>query len=67
MEDTDRKMRAMQQAFWMSLSEEERLRRCGRLFSTAKRFAEQRAPDHLSAEDKKRFVFKELYGFERPF
>ena len=67
MEDTDRKMRALQQRHWMSLTEEERLRRCGRLFSVAKRAAESRAPNGLSAEDRKRFVFKELYGFERPY
>jgi hypothetical protein len=60
-------MRARQQAYWMSLTEEERLRRCGRLFETAKRFAAERAPVGLSAEERERFVFKELYGFERPF
>ncbi|MBV9217050.1 MAG: hypothetical protein JO053_12825 [Acidobacteria bacterium] len=60
-------MRARQQAYWMSLSEEERLRRCGRLFATAKRFAEERAPKGLSTEERKRFVFRELYGYDRPY
>jgi hypothetical protein len=50
----------------MQLSVDERLRRCGELFALAKRFAEQRAPAGLSNEEKTRFVFKELYGFEFP-
>ncbi|MCC7308152.1 MAG: hypothetical protein IT173_11345 [Acidobacteria bacterium] len=67
MEDTNREMRAMQQKFWMSLTEEERLRRCGRLFSLAKIAADERAPKDLKGEDRKRFIFKELYGFDRPY
>lgn len=59
-------MRALQQAYWMSISEEERLRRCGGLFAMAKQFIEARAPRGLSEAEKKRFVFKELYGFEMP-
>lgn len=66
MEDSNQEMRAIQQAYWMSLSEEERFRRCGELFSLARRFAEARAPDGLSSEEMKRFVFKEFYGFEMP-
>ena len=66
MEDTDREMRARQQAYWMSLSEEERYRRCGRMFQMVKRFAEARAPFDLTEEEKKRFVFRELYGFDMP-
>jgi len=50
----------------MSLSEEERYRRCGRMFQMTKRFAESRAPEGLDEEEKKRFVFRELYGFEMP-
>ncbi len=59
-------MRAIQQAYWMSLSEEERLRRCGRLFATAKQFVEARAPLGIGALEKKLFVFKEMYGFDMP-
>jgi hypothetical protein len=56
----------MQQAYWMSLSEEERLRRCGELFALAKLTAEERARADFSHEEKKRFVFSELYGFDMP-
>ena len=66
MEDTSEEVRALQQAYWMSLSEEERYRRCGRMFQMTKRFVEARAPDGLNPEEKKRFVFKELYGFDMP-
>ena len=59
-------MRAVQQAYWMTLSEEERYRRCGRMFQMTKRFVEARAPHSLSEEERKRFVFKELYGFDMP-
>ncbi|MCA1608921.1 MAG: hypothetical protein LC730_05620 [Acidobacteria bacterium] len=50
----------------MSLPVEERLRRVGDLYTVAKAFAESRAPDKLSTEDKRRFVFHELYGFALP-
>ena len=66
MEDTDREMRAKQQAYWMSLSEEERYRRCGRMFQMVKRFAEARAPSGLTEDERQRFVFRELYGFDMP-
>lgn len=66
MEDTSREIRALQQAYWMSLPEEERFRRCGEMFEFARRFAEARAPVGLTKEEKKRFVFKELYGIEMP-
>ena len=66
MDDTSEEVRALQQACWMSLSEEERYRRCGRMFQVTKRFAEARAAHGLSEDEKKRFVFKELYGFDMP-
>jgi len=66
MEDTSDEVKALQQAYWMSLSEEERYRRCGRMFQMTKRFVEARAPDGLSQEEKKRFVFREIYGFDMP-
>ena len=66
MDDTIREVRELQQAYWMSLSEEERYRRCGRMFQMTKRFVEARAPLGLTEDEKKRFVFKELYGFEMP-
>jgi hypothetical protein len=66
MDDTSAEVRAMQQAYWMSLSEEERYRRCGRMFQMTKRFVEARAPLGLTDDEKRRFVFKELYGFDIP-
>jgi hypothetical protein len=51
---------------WMALSEEERFRRCGDLFALQKAFAEKRAPFGVSQEERKRFVFRELYGFDLP-
>ena len=66
MEDTSKEIRAVQQAYWMTLSEEERYRRCGRMFQMTKRFAEARAPEGLDREEMKRFVFKEIYGFDMP-
>lgn len=66
MEDTSSEIRAIQQKYWMSLSEEERFRRCGNLYALAKGFAEDRAPAGLSDPQKKQFVFKQLYGFDHP-
>ena len=66
MEDTSREIRAIQQKYWMSLPEDERFIRCGNLFALAKEFAEKRAPAALSCEERRRFVFKELYGFDFP-
>ena len=66
MEDTGREVRDLQRVLWMSLSEEERFRRCGRLFALAKQFAEARAPKGADAEETKRFVFREFYGFDMP-
>ena len=54
MDDTSEEVRALQQAYWMSLSEEERYRRCGRMFQVTKRFAEARAAHGLSEDEKKR-------------
>jgi hypothetical protein len=51
---------------WLALPEDERLRRCGRMFAFVKACAEARAPAGLSVEEKRRFVFRELYGFELP-
>ncbi len=36
------------------------------MFQMTKRFVEARAPEGLDQEEKKRFVFKELYGFAMP-
>jgi hypothetical protein len=36
------------------------------MFQMTKRFVEARAPHGLDEEEKKRFVFRELYGFEMP-
>ncbi len=64
MDDTSKEVKALQQAFWMSLPEPERFRRCGELFALAKQAAAERAPSHLSEEEKKWFVLRELYGAE---
>jgi len=66
MEDTNREVRAVQQKIWMSIPEEERFRKCGEMFELAKAFALSRAPVGLSPEEERRFVFRELYGFELP-
>ena len=66
MEDTSREIKDIQQQMWMQLSEEERFRRCGSLFSLAKAFVKERVPAGMSSEDERRFVFRELYGFELP-
>ena len=66
MDDTSEEVRALQQAYWMSLSEEERYRRCGRMFQMTKRFAAARASQGLDEEQKRRFVFREMYGFDMP-
>ena len=66
MEDTNYEIRAIQQKMWMDLPEEERFRRCGEMFAFAKAAAEARAPAKLTREEKRRFVFRELYGFELP-
>jgi len=51
---------------WMALPEEERFRRCGEMFALAKAFAEKRVPAGLSVQEKRNFVFRELYGFDLP-
>lgn len=66
MEDTSPEIRAIQQRIWMSLPEEERFRKCGEMFELAKAFAMNRAPEGLSPDETRRFVFRELYGFALP-
>ena len=66
MEDTSPEIREIQRKMWMSLPEEERFRRTGELFALAKHQAEQRAPKGLSEIERRRFVFRELYGFDLP-
>ena len=66
MEDTSREIKDLQQKMWMQLSEEERFRRCGSLFSLAKAFVKERVPAGISLEDERRFISRELYGFELP-
>lgn len=66
MEDTSSQIKDLQQKMWMQLSEEERFRRCGNLFSLAKAFVKERVPVGISADDERRFIFRELYGFELP-
>ena len=66
MEDTSFEIMSLQQQMWLSLPEEERLRRCGEMFAFAKAAVESRTPPGLSEQEKRRFVFRELYGFELP-
>jgi hypothetical protein len=66
MEDTGREIKGLQQHLWMELSEEERFRRCGEMFAVVKAFAWNRAPAEFSPDNKRRFVFRELYGFSLP-
>ena len=66
MEDTSAEIRAEQQRIWISLSEEERFRKGAELFEIAREFARQRAPKGHDDAGVKRFVFKELYGFDFP-
>ena len=66
MEDSTRDMRAIQHKIWMSLSESDRFRQCGEMFELAKAFAASRAPKGLSPTELSRFIFRELYGFEKP-
>jgi hypothetical protein len=66
MEDTSREIKDLQQKMWMELPEEERFRRCGEMFALAKAFIQTRIPIGSSQGDKRRFIFRELYGFELP-
>lgn len=67
MEDTTAEVRALVYQAVMERTEEERFLMCAEMFETAKRFAEERLPAGLSDEERKRRVFKEIYGFEMPF
>lgn len=66
MEDSSHKVREIHQRMWVTLSTEERLQRVGRLFSLAKALAEKRAPKDFSDEERRQFVFREIYGFDLP-
>ncbi len=66
MEDTSREIRALQQKMWMDLPEEERFRRCGEMFALAKAMVVERTPNGLSPADRRKFIFRELYGFDLP-
>jgi hypothetical protein len=66
MEDTSREIKEVQQRIWMSFTESDRIRKCAELFELAKRTIEARLPAGLSDEERKRRVFKEIYGFEFP-
>jgi len=50
----------------MARTEEERFLMGADMFEMAKSFAAQRLPAGLSEEEKKRAIFKEIYGFEMP-
>jgi len=48
----------------MTLSEEERFRKCGEMFELAKLFIVRRAPKDLNEKELSNFVFREMYGDE---
>ena len=66
MEDTSLEIKQAQQRIWMSFSESERIRKCAEMFELAKLTIEARLPPGLSEGERKRRVFKEIYGFELP-
>ena len=66
MEDTSREIKEVQQQIWMSFSESDRIRKCAELFELAKHTIEARLPAGLSEGERKRRVFKEIYGFDLP-
>ena len=67
MEDTEKAITALQQEVWLSLPLERRLTICAELYEIQREAALGRAPSGLSDEDRERFVFREFYGYERPF
>jgi hypothetical protein len=66
-EDTEKAITALQQEVWLSLPLERRLTICAELYEIQREAALGRAPSGLSDEDRERFVFREFYGYERPF
>ena len=66
MEDTTSEIRAIVYNSVMARSEEERFIMCAEMFEMTKKFAEARLPVGLSDEERKRRVFKEIYGFDLP-
>ncbi len=66
MEDTTLEIKALVYRTVMDRSEEERFLMCAELFETAKRFAEERLPAGLPNGERKKRIFKEIYGIEFP-
>jgi hypothetical protein len=66
-EDTERAIKARQQEVWLTLPVSQRLTICAELYELQREAALGRAPQGLSANEQERFVFKEFYGYERPF
>jgi hypothetical protein len=66
MEDTSREIKQIHQQVWMGFTVGERIRKCAELFEFAKRAIEARLPDDLAEAERKRRVFRELYGFDLP-
>lgn len=66
MEDTSHEIRDIQQKIRMSLTEEERFRRCGELFDLVRAFVLERTPAGLSQEEQRSYIFREQYGYELP-
>ena len=66
MEDTSADVRALVNKTVMSLTAEERLLMCAEMFETVKEFAAERVPAGLSEKERKKAIFKLIYGFEMP-
>jgi hypothetical protein len=66
MEDTTAEVRAIVYNSIMARSEEERFLMCAEMFEMTKKFAEARLPAGLTQDERKRRVFKEIYGFDLP-
>lgn len=66
-EDSEKEIRTLQHRVWLSLPIERRLTICAELYEIQREAALGRAPSGLSDEDRERFVFREFYGYERPF
>ncbi len=64
--DPEYQLRAKLQEQWMSLSESERLTKCGELWSAERKIIELQAPPGMSEDDLKEFIFYHMYGFEWP-
>jgi hypothetical protein len=66
MDDASPEIKAIQQEMWMRLPMEERFRRAAEMNALARAFIERRAPEGATEDERRRFIFREMYGFELP-